>query len=62
MQLEKHNAHNTSTDAGIWIVSNRINPNGDSSICVGFEVDPNATNANDLRNDAVVRQLDAVNW
>jgi hypothetical protein len=41
MQCEEHNPHSTSTDAGIWIVSKRINANADSSICVGFEFDSN---------------------
>jgi hypothetical protein len=48
MQLEKHNSQSTSTDARIWIISTRINANADFSIRVGFEVDPNATDASDM--------------
>jgi hypothetical protein len=48
MLLKKYNSHNTSTNAIIWIVSKRINANADFSIRVGFEVDPNATDASDM--------------
>jgi hypothetical protein len=49
VQLEKQELHNTSTDAGTWIVIKTLHSNADSSIRCNFEFDSNVTDVSDVQ-------------
>jgi hypothetical protein len=49
LQLSKHDLHNTSTDAGIWIAVRPRLENADSSIRCNVEFDSNVTDISDLQ-------------